>query len=133
MTNDVPRDDPLNALVLDAAEVDRAAIAGALKGRVGIDSKSGRVVLAPGFNALDARRKVVAVLLARKAAQLLGLADTEAMGHNEVVDASGLPSGTVAPALKSLREARLVAQDNAKAYYVPSPQINAAVRLLVPE
>jgi hypothetical protein len=133
MTNDAAGGDPLRELVLDAAEVDRAAIAGALKGRVGIDSKSGRVVLSPGFNALDARRKVVAVLLARKAAHLLDLADMEAMGHREIVEASGLPSGTVAPTLKGLREARLVAQDDTKAYYVPSSQINAAVRVIAPE
>jgi hypothetical protein len=133
MTNDVPRDDPLRALVLDAAEVDRAAIAGALKGRVGIDSKSGRPVLSPGFHALDARRKVVALLLARKAAQLLDLTDREAIGHREIVEATGLPSGTVAPTLKGLREARLVAQDDTKAYYIPTSQINAAVRVVAPE
>lgn len=133
MTNDAPRDDPLHALVLDAAEVDRAAIAGALKGRVGIDSKSGRVVLSPGFNALDARRKVVTILLARKAAHLLDLTDRETIGHREIVEASGLPSGTVAPSLKGLREARLVTQDDTKAYYVPSSQISAAVQLLTSE
>jgi hypothetical protein len=133
MTNDTAGEDPLRDLVLDAAEVDRAAIARALKGRVGIDSKSGRVVLSPGFNALDARRKVLTVLLARKAAHLLDLTDSETIGHREIVEASGLPSGTVAPTLKALREARLVAQDDAKAYYVPNAQINAAVGLLTSE
>jgi len=133
MTNDVPRDDPLHALVLDAAEVDRAAIAGALKGRVGIDSKSGRAVLSPGFNGLDSRAKVMAVLLARKAAHLLDLADVETMAYKEVVEASGLPPGTVAPSLKDLREGHLVAQNDAKAYYVPNAQINAAVGLLTSE
>lgn len=123
-------DDPLRELLLDAAEVDRTAIAGALKGRIGIDSKSGRLVLSPGFNSLDSRRKVLAVLLARKAAHLLKLADQETIGHRHIVEVSGLPSGTVAPALKSLREARLVAQDDAKAYYVPASQINAAVAVV---
>jgi hypothetical protein len=127
MTNEANADDPLRALLVDATAVNREAIADILKGRVAIDSGSGRLVLLSGYNQLDARRKVLSVLLARKAACLLKLAETEALANKEVVEATGLAPGTSAPSLKSLKELRLVSQDNDKAYYVPNAQLSNAI------
>ena len=112
--------DPLERLVLDATEADRATIADVLSDRVGIDRSSGRIVLLPGYSPLNARSKVLLVLLAAKAAHLLGLRESELLRTQEVVMVSGLPPGTVAPKLKELREDRVVAQGADRAYYVPN-------------
>ncbi|NIQ82722.1 MAG: hypothetical protein GTN93_32530 [Anaerolineae bacterium] len=127
MTNDANSEDPLRQLLVDADEIDKQALAGVLKGRVSIDSTSGRLVLMPGYSSLDARRKVLAVLLARKAAHLLGLADTEAFTNAEVTQETGLRPGTAAPSLRSLKELLLVDQDGDRAYYIPNPQLASAI------
>jgi hypothetical protein len=125
--NDHKDADPLRELLVDAAEVDRQAIANVLKGRVSIDSKSGRIVLGPGYQALDARKKVLTILLAQKAALLLKISEGEALTNAEVTHLTGLAPGTSAPSLKSLRELRLVTQTGTKAYYIPNPQLNTAI------
>jgi len=130
MTNEPSADDPLRELLVDATAVDRDAIAAALRGRIGIDSRSGRLVLSPTYNDLDARRKVLSILLARKAALLLKLAESEAVANKEVAELTGLPSGTSAPSLKSLRELRLVSQDASKAYYIPNAQLRNAIEFI---
>jgi len=112
--------DPLSKLLLDATEADRALIASALNERVGIDASSGRIVLLPGYAAMKARQKVLAVLLAAKAAHLLGLRDGEPIAMQDIVATSGLPRGTVAPKLKELRETHLVGQASDRSYYVPN-------------
>jgi DNA-binding IclR family transcriptional regulator len=73
---------------------------------------------------------VLSVLLARKAARLLKLADNEALTNKEVAEFTGLASGTAAPSLKSLRELRLVSQDSDKAYYVPNAQLGKAIEFV---
>ncbi len=127
MTNGYGEDDPLRELLVDATAVDRDAIVDVLKGRIAIDSKSGRLVLSPTYSELDARRKVLSILLARKAAYLLKLAGKEELENKEVAELTGLPPGTAAPSLKSLRELRLVSQDETKAYYIPNAQLSTAI------
>jgi hypothetical protein len=123
-------EDPLSQLLLDAGEVDRGVLATALSDRIGIDSKSGRIVILPGYSPLNTRQKVLVILLAAKAASLLGIRDSEFMGTQEVIGTSGLPQGTVRPKLKELREAGLAAQGTDRAYYVPSARLRRAVEQL---
>lgn len=123
-------EDPLRELLVDAGAVDRRQIAEALRGRIAIDSDTGRLVLTAGFSALDARRKIVAVLLARKAAVLLEASEQEALSNKEVTGITGLASGTAAPGLKSLRELRLVGQDTSKSYLIPNAHLADAIQFL---
>jgi len=122
--------DPLESLILDATEADRATIAGVLSGRIGIDRATGRIVLLPGYSPLNARSKVLLVLFASKAAHLLGLRESEFVRTQEVVTVSGLPPGTVAPTLKGLREERVVAQGADRAYYVPNALLHRVAEQL---
>ena len=122
--------DPLSELLLDATEADRGTIANALSERIGIDANSGRIVLLPGYSPMNARQKVLAVLLATKAAHLLGLREREHSTTQEIVATSGLPRGTVAPTLKDLRESRLVGQAADRAYYVPNAVLQRVVQEL---
>ena len=122
--------DPLSELIVDADEIDRAALARALKNRVAIDKASGRLVIEDGYDSLDAKRKVLALILVKKASRLLQASDAETLSYKELVSNSGIPEGTVAPALKALKEAHLVAQDGNKAYYVPNASMLRAIRFL---
>jgi len=119
--------DPLSDLLLDAAEVDRARLARALRDILGVDTESGCVVPKPGFSNLSTRNRVLAYLLGKKAAMLLGKAESEAVSPKDIPGETGMPSGTVYPKLKELREARLVSQTESSAYYVASHQILKAL------
>ncbi len=123
-------DDPLSELLVEGDEVDRQALARALKGRVAIDRKTGRFLMDDGYANLDAKRKLLVVLLAAKASALLGVSDSEAISYKQIVSLSGLPGGTAAPGLKGLKEARLVDQNEAKAYYVNGAALRRAMKML---
>ena len=123
--------DPLRELIVDAAEVDRKAISEVLRGLVSIDGATGRLIMSPGYGALDSYKKVLIALLGRKAAHLLELPVSEVVPNKEFGELTGLPPGTSAPALKKLREIRLVTQDEDKCYYVPNAQMRHAIDYIV--
>jgi hypothetical protein len=123
-------EDPLKELLLDADEVDRAQLAQALKGILGVDKKTGRVVLKPGFNDLDTKRKVLAFLLGAKVAHLLGLVDAEAVAPKELEKQTGMPHGTVAPKLSQLLEEKVVAKTPQGGYHVAPHQVTRAAESL---
>lgn len=130
MADDTNGEDPLRQLLVDATEINKQSLAQVLKGRVSIDTETGRLLLMPGYSSLDARRKVLVVLLARKASHLLGKVDTETFTNAEITEETGLRPGTAAPSLKSLKELLLVDQDEERAYYVPNPQLANAVQFI---
>jgi hypothetical protein len=116
-------DDPLAKLLLDSEEVDRASLARALHDFVGIDSRTGKVVLKPGFNKLTSRKKVLAYLLGKKVAKLLGKIDNELTSPKDIPLGTGIPKGTVNPKLRELSDARLVSQTKEGEYFIESHQI----------
>ena len=120
---------PFLELLVDAAEMDRQKIAEALKGVIGID-KSGRVVPQAGFQPLSAHQKLLAFLLGRKAASLLDITDEEAITPGELSKQSGMPEGTVRPALRSLFDGHRVSQDVDKGYYLSPHQVATAIAQL---
>lgn len=122
-------EDPLLDLVIDAVEVDRQRIAIALRGVIAID-KSGSVLPAQGYRALNARQKILAYLLGRKVAVLLELADQEAIGPKELAASSGLAEGTVRPTVRELHGERLVSQDVDSRYYLSPHQVGTAIDAL---
>lgn len=123
-------EDPLTALLLDAAEVNRARVAQALGDLLGVDTKSGRVVLKPGFNGLDTSRRVLAYLMGALAARLLGLRESEEVQPLEVQQETGMPKGTVNPKLSQLHKERRVSKGKGGAYFVAGHQIESAVQYL---
>lgn len=120
-------EDPLAELLLDADEVDRTVLAQALRGVLGIDNNSGRVVLKPGFNDLDSRRKVLGFLMGAKVAKLLHKSDSEAVTPTTLSKETGMPKGTVNPTLSRLHDERKVSKTKAGSYYVAPHQVHAAV------
>lgn len=130
MPQSLPDVDPLRELLADGVKIDRQAIADALKGRVAIDPNSSRILLLRGYQGLESRRKVLCILLARKAAVLLEVLDSELLTNKEITELSGLAPGTAAPAVRSLKELRLVDQDESKAYFIPDPRLLDAIEFL---
>jgi len=122
--------DPLSGLLLDAGEIDRTRLATALQGLLGIDKATGTIVLKPEFNRLPARSKVLAFLLGRKVAKLLGKVESEAVPPKSIAAETALPSGTVKPAVRTLLEARLISQTDEGEYYVGSHQVTGAIERL---
>lgn len=123
--------DPLSSLVVNRQEVDRTRLAAALKDRIGVDSKSGEVVLLNGFADLgSAKTKVLAYLLGKKAAALLGRVDEEGAGPTAISEELGIPIGTVGRVLRELASDRIAAQDDQRRYLVPSHQLTTAERML---
>jgi hypothetical protein len=130
MTDEMNSNDPLRQLLVDAAQVDRERIAGVLKDRVLIDSTSGSLVLLPEYRRFNAYRKILAVLLARKAAVLLDLADTDALTNKQVTELTRLRPGTAAPGVRDLREMHLLDQNSNKAYFIPNSHISAVIEFI---
>jgi len=116
-------DDPLSNLLLDAEEIDRASLARVLHDYVGIDSKSGKIIQKASFNKLSARQKLLAFLLGKKVAKLLGKLDIELTSPKNIQDETGIPKGTVNPKLRELVDNRLVSQTKEGEYYIESHQI----------
>ncbi len=125
-------EDPLQALIVDASEMDRQRIADALSGVAGVD-KSGRVIPLPGFQGLTARQKILAFLLGRHVAVLLNFADEQVIGPSALSRQTGMPHGTVYPTIRDLHEDRLVSQDADNGYYLAPFQIATAIDALVGE
>jgi hypothetical protein len=120
--------DPLQELLLDQKDVDRAILARALKDILGIDKTTGLIVLKPSFGSLTAIQKVLAYLLGRKVSFLLGKSESEMVSVKDVIRDTGLPRGTVAPKLRTLFEKRLVSQmGSGGEYYVSAHQILPAI------
>lgn len=119
--------DPLESLLIDAAEVNRAEIANALRDIVAIDSTTGAVVFRPSSRRLTTKQRVLAYLLGRKVSFLLNRIETEAAQPKTIIEETGIATGTVHPKLKELREARIVSQESDGAYWVAAHQVHDAL------
>jgi hypothetical protein len=122
--------DPLEALLLDGDEVNRALLAESLSGLVAVDKKTGDLVLRSDYNSLDTRGKLLAYLLGVKAALLLGLAEDGTASPKEIVARTGMPKGTVNPKLTQLYGERSVSKTSAGAYFIAPHQIAGAIQTL---
>ena len=117
-------EDPLEQLLLDAEEVDRALLANSIKKFLGIDTKTGNIILKPDFEKLTSRHKVLIFLLAIKAAALLKKINYEKVSPKYIIERTSIPSGTVHPKLKELKAEHLISQDEDSGdYFVPSHYI----------
>jgi hypothetical protein len=123
-------DDPLSKLLLDADEIDRASLARVLHDYVGIDSKNGKVIQKASFNKLNARQKLIAYLLGKKVAKLLGKIEIELSLPKDIQNDTGIPKGTVNPKLRELVDSRFVTQTKEGEYYIESHQILGCVAVL---
>jgi hypothetical protein len=118
--------DPLDELLVDAAALDHARIANALKGRVAVDRSTGLVVPQAGFDQLSATQKVLCFLLGKKVASLLGVASDETAAPSEVAERTGLPPGTARPTLAGLFDSHRLAKKG-RTYFLSGAQVSNAI------
>ena len=111
----------LEELVVDAREIDRELVATFLKPYLRIDGPTCGILPQAGWTEVPNEARVLLYLVARKAMRELDLPlPEEAATPLEIERATGIPGGSVRPALKRLLKARLVERDLATGYLVPN-------------
>ncbi|MBC8275203.1 MAG: hypothetical protein H8E40_09585, partial [Chloroflexi bacterium] len=111
----------LEDLVVSGTELDKKLVAETLMPYLQLDKDSCDIRPTEEWEELSQEQKIVAYLLARKAMVALRFELTaEAAKASEVVQATGLKSGTVYPALRSLLANRIINQSQDRRYFVPS-------------
>ena len=115
----------LEDLLIDARDLDRDLVAGLLAPYLRIDRSTCEVIpLAPWDEAPNETR-VLLYLLARRAMRALSLpVKQDAASPVEIERATGIPGGSVRPALKRLLKARAVAKQTGTGYIVPNYAMN---------
>src|SRR5438270_764316 len=102
-------EDPLAALVVDEEQLAREELARALAPYIRF-GRGGGLLPEDRFDSLPAALRVECTLLAFRAASLLGLRNVDGATPQEVARATGIPGGTVRPALRRLLDDRVVVQ-----------------------
>jgi hypothetical protein len=92
-------------------------------------SEDGQIWPLEPFEGLKSAEKVLCLVLALKAAAMLGLRDEEGVSPGELVALSGMPAGTIRPKLSELVGNRLLAKTNA-IYSLSAPAARRAIALL---
>jgi len=121
----------LEDLVVSGAELDKKLVAETLMPYLQLDKDSCDIRPTKEWEQLSQEQKILAYLLARKAMAALGFKLTpEAAKASEVVQATGLKSGTVHPALRNLFDNRIISQSQDRRYFVPSYAITQIKSML---
>jgi hypothetical protein len=111
----------LEELVVDARDVDRELVADVLKPYLRIDRATCAILPQAGWGEVPNEARVLLYLVARKAMRALNLPiSDEAASPLDIERATGIPGGSVRPALKRLLKARLVERQIGAGYIVPN-------------
>ncbi len=111
----------LEDLVVDARELDRELVGALLAPYLRIDRATCEVVPLPPWDEAPNEVRVLLYLLARRAMRALDLPlSRDAATPVEIERATGIPGGSVRPALKRLLKARVVAKQATIGYIVPN-------------
>lgn len=111
----------LEDLVVDARQIDRELVATMLAPYLRIDGASCGILPQEGWAVAPNEARVLLYLVARKAMRALDLPlEAEAASPLEIERATGIPGGSVRPAVKRLLKARLIARDVVSGYLVPN-------------
>ena len=111
----------LEELIVDVRDIDRELVSTLLAPYLRIDCRSGDVVPLAAWNDVPNEVRVLLYLLARRAMRALELEIARASASpSEIERATGIPGGSVRPALKRLLKARAVARDATIGYIVPN-------------
>lgn len=111
----------LDALVVDARELDRDLVASVLAPYLRIDRSTCEIVTLDPWDDAPNDIRVLLYLLARRAMLALSLpVKRDSASPVEIERATGIPGGSVRPALKRLLKERAVAKAGAQGYVVPN-------------
>jgi hypothetical protein len=124
----------LDDLFVETAELDRELIGTVLKPYLVIDRSTLAIRPQARWRTASNRARIIAYLLARKAMRAHGAItpDAERVPPGQIINATGLPRGSVYPTLKELYEARpqAIDKDSRANYWVPDWGVQAACEIL---
>ena len=124
--------DELDVLIVKENEViDKMLLATLLKNYLKI-TETGEVVSEEQFFSLDAKKKILVFLLARKVMKLKGIGhlESEDAGPKEISDKIGIPFGTVGRTLRELVEKNVIQQTESGKYRVPNFNLHRVKQIL---
>lgn len=111
----------LEELVVDARDIDRELVGSLLRPYLRIERQTCEVVPLAPWDAAPNEVRVLLYLLARRAMCALDLpVPRNGASPVEIERATGIPGGSVRPALKRLLKARVVAKQAGIGYIVPN-------------
>jgi hypothetical protein len=120
--------DPLTSLVVDEAELAREELADVLRPYLRFTG-SGSLVMEPEFDRITTAQQVCCVLLALRAAHLMGLRERPGATPREIVELSGMAPGSVRPKLSRLLRDRVLAKEGDD-YLVPAQAMRRGAALV---
>ena len=131
MMSKVPREDPLAALVVDAHEVDRAALASALGGWARIDTRENLIRFVPGAREkATIKQRILVALLGQMAIRLLNDKHEEGLKPIQLEQWTGAKGSSLRPQLKALADDGVVSKSHDGRYVVPPEAFDLAVATL---
>ena len=120
----------LKELLVKEEDVLEDMILDSLRGIVSLDSKSGEIYPNERYGKLKADAKICVFLMARKAANLLGLKGVDSVSATTIRERTGMPMGTVNPKLRTLVGKGVIAQNEAKEYFMPAHGLSLAREII---
>jgi len=112
---------PLEELFTDASgHLEPSELLALLKPYIGINREKHTIVYTPEGLALNASKKIILLLLGKKALKLLSVSENEAISPKEMKDEFGrnMPSGTIDSTLKRLFDQGYIQAEKGQ-YFVP--------------
>lgn len=123
-------EDPLEDLVVDKSEVNRKRLSEALNGILAVDvnSDTPEIIFRQGFNELETRGQITALLLGRKVMVLLGGLDESEEGLTSAEISKYLDIAASTVRLYTRDKLTFVSNKEAKGgYFVPNYNVNTAI------
>ncbi len=90
---------------------------------------AGGVVPSPAFHSLSPRKKVLSLLMAVKALNMLGFRQVDDAGPTEISNLGGIPLGTVKPELRELEKQKLSVSQKGR-YQIPLSSLSRVAALI---
>ncbi|MDP3026054.1 MAG: hypothetical protein Q8O10_11055 [candidate division Zixibacteria bacterium] len=122
----------LKELLVDSGKIYEDILTDVLKPFVGLE-KTGDIIFHSSYKDAPPDIKIFVYLLGRKAALHLGLlpeTENEATKPKFIQERTGMPMGTVNPALVRLHKNRLLQKDDKSRYFVPNHAIRTIADLI---
>lgn len=111
----------LDELVVDAREIDRELVGTFLKPYLRIDRETCAIMPQPAWTKVSNEARVLLYLVGRKAMRALELNIlSEHATPLQIEQATGIPGGSVRPALKRLLKGRFITRESDLGYTVPN-------------
>ena len=128
---EVPHEDPLAALVVDAYEVDRATLASALHGWARIDTREKLIRFVPGAREkATIKQRILVALLGQLALGLLNNEQEGGLRPMQLEQWTSAKGSSLRPQLKALADDGVVSKSGDGRYVVPPEALDLAVATL---